>query len=304
MKVAISGISGLLGSNFSRELVRRGYDVLGLTTAHSTLIKTNKTEVYNFDYKSYHKLKNVLRKSGVSVFVHCAAITNLSQCEQGPQLANEINVEITRKLKLLCSALNIHFIFISTDSVYKESNNPINESGPLKPLNVYAKTKLAAESHLGAEDLILRVNFFGRNIVKSSTSSLYEWVSQSLSNGDKINGFTDVYFSPLNVVTLSEKIIKSIEAKITGVYNVGSANGISKYEFCKCVCEVCSYDTALVEMGSIETQESVVKRPFKIILDASRFEHDLKLNLPTVQEEIIKQYQWDHQLSLKEELCN
>ena len=113
-------------------------------------------------------------------------------------------------------------VYISTDSVFDGARGGYREQDEPHPLNVYAKSKLAGEKAVAAlcdNPLIVRTNIFGWNVQPRLT--LAEWVIQSLSEGGRIPGFTDIIFSPLLVNDLARLVGDMLNGGLKGIYHVG-----------------------------------------------------------------------------------
>src|SRR5207247_878095 len=77
-----------------------------------------------------------------SLVIHCAGLTRSVACQANPSLAAALNVDVTSHLCAL--ARNIPLLFFSTDLVFDGSKGRYVESDPVRPLSVYAETKMAA----------------------------------------------------------------------------------------------------------------------------------------------------------------
>ena len=97
-----------------------------------------------------------LKKEKPAIIVHCAAMSRSPDCEANPKLAHESNVEVTRRLAELGAA--IPFLFFSTDLVFDGEKGNYSEGDKPNALQVYGKTKLAAEQAIAAhpQHIILR----------------------------------------------------------------------------------------------------------------------------------------------------
>jgi len=85
------------------------------------------------------------------VFVHLAAMTSISDCEDSPELCHQFNVEGARQWFRACQEVGVlKFIFASTSHVYDPSacDQPLSTTAPLAPQKVYGKSKLLAEDAL------------------------------------------------------------------------------------------------------------------------------------------------------------
>ena len=97
---------------------------------------------------------------------------------------------------------------------------------------VYAKTKLEGEKkvlHWLPDSLIIRTAFYGWNL--HNMSSLGEWVIDNLRNNQKINMFTDAYFTPILANNLAEVILEMYRNGLGGIYHVDGSERCSKYHF-------------------------------------------------------------------------
>ena len=108
---------------------------------------------------------------------------------------------------------------------YSESDRPL-------PQNAYARSKLAGETAVleaNPQAIVARVNFYGWSL--SGTRSLAEFFVNNLLAGKRVNGFTDVWFCPLQVNILAEILMKMIGRKLSGLFHVVSSECLSKYDF-------------------------------------------------------------------------
>ena len=91
---------------------------------------------------------------GVTAIVHLAAIVGDPACERMPELARETNVEATSKLLDSASAAGVRrFVFLSTCSNYGKMSDPnsyVSEDSELRPVSLYAETKVEAEGDVGS----------------------------------------------------------------------------------------------------------------------------------------------------------
>lgn len=125
-RVLLTGATGLLG----KELTKLCPEIIGLS--HSEL------EINNFN-----DCKFAIERYKPDVIIHAAAKASPVFCESDVDDAIQTNVLGT--LNMLKAANNIRFIYISTDYVFdgKKGNYKVDDG--INPINVYAKTKAAAE---------------------------------------------------------------------------------------------------------------------------------------------------------------
>jgi nucleoside-diphosphate-sugar epimerase len=89
---------------------------------------------------------------GVDTVVHLAAIVGDPACARTPDLATETNVEATSRLLDAAFAAGARrFVFVSTCSNYGKMADPteyVTEDSELRPVSLYAETKVAAETEV------------------------------------------------------------------------------------------------------------------------------------------------------------
>jgi dTDP-4-dehydrorhamnose reductase len=122
---------------------------------------------------------------------------------------------------------------------------------------------------------ILRTNIYGYN--SPMKNSLFEWCYKELKQGNKINGYDNMYFNPLYTGQVSSLIEEIIKKKVNfGVYNIGANNNISKYDFLKKVAMKFGFNTNLIIKIPYDQTNFDVKRPLNTTLVNSK----IKLDLP------------------------
>jgi nucleoside-diphosphate-sugar epimerase len=85
---------------------------------------------------------------GASAVVHGAAIVGDPACSRQPELAREVNLEATRSLLDDAQSVGVErFLFASTCSNYGQlqGETVATEDFPLRPVSLYAETKVEAE---------------------------------------------------------------------------------------------------------------------------------------------------------------
>ena len=151
--ICVTGGAGYVGSIVVDELLRRGYKVRALDSllhgSIPSLLLPWGMEGFEFipgDIRSPGVRQQAL--AGADAVVHLAAIVGDPACARDPKEAVTVNVEGTRDLLLDAHSAGVRrFIFASTCSNYGKMNGstPATEDFPLRPVSVYAETKVAAE---------------------------------------------------------------------------------------------------------------------------------------------------------------
>ena len=147
MKVVVTGGAGFVGSNLTRNLISRGHEVIivddlstGLADNVPTSVQFVKSSILDKDL-----IGKVISKS--DAVVHLAARGSVPRSIKNPVATHEVNSTGTLNVLECARAVNTHFIFSSSSSVYGANTTlPKTEDMVLKPLTPYAASKMAGEA--------------------------------------------------------------------------------------------------------------------------------------------------------------
>lgn len=153
MKVLVTGGAGYLGSTLVRTLLACGHEVLVLDSllyGGRSLLECQEDGRFHLvqgDIRSASVVQDALR--GMEAVVHLAAIVGDPACARQPELAREVNLEASLQLVELSRRHGIQrFLFASTCSNYGAMSpdmDYVTEESELRPLSLYAKTKVTVE---------------------------------------------------------------------------------------------------------------------------------------------------------------
>lgn len=221
-----------------------------------TLIKCFKKIKYKKDLKEIIDIKNL------SFIINCIGYTDVEKSEKNIKKAFFANSIIPKWLsELLKKEKKIFVIHFSTDHIYSPKKNIKNQEKNFNPINVYSKSKLAGENFLKKiNSIILRINFFGK-FKKKEKASLCHWMKKNLEQNKIIKGYSNIYFSPLHCSTVSKYVFDVLKNPYKGIYNLGSKNTISKYEFLKILARGLKLNQSLIKKHSYSNYKAKVKRP-------------------------------------------
>ena len=284
-KILITGASGLLGYNACRFFHDRGYDVTGLSHTHA--IGVDGVVDLKVDITDPKAMEHVVQSTKPDLVLHCAALANVDVCEEEPDKAYLYNVSVPEQIAKLCRDRDAKLIYITTDQLWDGTATMMKETDSVSPLNVYAKTKAESEGKVMAANpdaLVLRTNFFGRG--PSWRLSFSCWVDQELSAGREINGFDDIYYTPIAIPDLLVAIEALYKKHALGIVHLAGSEKISKYQFAIQYAELAGLDQSLIKKTTSEAGKLRAKRPADMSLDVSKAESLLGYQLPTIEQSI------------------
>ena len=105
-----------------------------------------------------------------------------------------------------------------------------------------------------------------------------------LAAGERVPGFTDAVFAPLEASALGGLLLDLAGLGASGVLHLGSADAVSKYDFARAVADVFGHDPARVDPSVMADVPFRARRPPRTALDASRAAGVLGRPLPTVRD--------------------
>ncbi len=208
-RVLVTGASGLLGFHYAW-LAAQQHEVIGIT--HSLELSKTPFQSIQLDLSQPGEGSRVIAKYLPDVIVNCAALANIDACDREPEMAKRLNSDLPGELAQTASAQGVKMIHISTDAVFDGKKGDYSEEDEPNPLSTYARTKLDGELAVRKfypSAIIARVNFFGWSM--SGKHSLAEWFFNNLSAQKIINGFTDIFYCPLEVKQLCGLLFEMLQ---------------------------------------------------------------------------------------------
>jgi UDP-4-amino-4,6-dideoxy-N-acetyl-beta-L-altrosamine transaminase/dTDP-4-dehydrorhamnose reductase len=297
-KMLITGVSGLLGNNLACYFARK-FDLLGVYNDHPVLIPGTQTERCDLQKKEACRL--IVERFRPAVVIHCASLASVEQCENDPERSERLNVGCTRHLVDAMQGMDAVIVYISTDSVYEGTQGGYREEDAVRPLNVYGRTKWEAERPVleRAGSLVLRTNLFGWNI--QDKTSIGEWILCELAAGKPINGFKDAVFSTIYTMELARVIDVALRERLSGLYNCGSSDSCSKFEFALRIADRFGFDRRLVRSISIDDFQFQARRGKNLSFSTTKIETALGYRMPTIDQSIDQFYQ-DYRCGVPDEI--
>lgn len=276
-KILVLGATGLLGTSLVPIL--RSIGCLAISHGHSVGAD------YQADLTQVQATHRLLDQIMPDVVINLAALTNVDQCEENPDLAYQLNSRVVENLASWSGfRKNSHLIQISTDHIY-DGVGPCDES-QVTIRNVYALSKYAGElAALKIGATVLRTNMFGTS-QHPTRRSFSDWILDNLKAERSITVFDDVAFSPLSFNSLSRMIGLTARKKIGGVFNLGSTDGMSKADFAKALALANGLKTDGLQRGQSNTAQLKARRPKDMRMNSQKFEVAFGVTLPKLIDDI------------------
>jgi dTDP-glucose 4,6-dehydratase (EC 4.2.1.46) len=154
LKLLVTGGAGFIGSEFVREGVKRGYDIVVVDklTYAGDLDRLKEVEsnisFYKADITNKEFIEHIFKTEKPKVVVHFAAESHVDRSILDASPFIKTNVEGTQVLLDVAKDIGVDkFINIATDEVYGElgEEGTFKEDSPLVPNSPYSSSKAAAD---------------------------------------------------------------------------------------------------------------------------------------------------------------
>jgi GDP-4-dehydro-6-deoxy-D-mannose reductase len=161
-RILITGITGFAGSHLAEHALACGEEVHGFAfegPPYPNLAQAQDVRMHRGDVSDVEAVRAVVADARPDVVVHLAGQAVPALASQDPTAAVRVNVLGTAAVVDALRASRARLVFASTAEVYGVPDGPAREDAPIRPPNVYAATKVAAEAlarELGDRAIVLR----------------------------------------------------------------------------------------------------------------------------------------------------
>ena len=277
MKALVLGASGFLGSYAGFALNAAGWTVTGAS---------RKPLEWYPSVALIEKLDDVpslIRGGNWDVIINCVALANHEACEEKPEEARLLNVELPALWAAVSGESSARFVHFSTDAVFDgKSNEPYGEGDFASPPSVYGRTKLQGEQAVlaaNSEALVFRTNFFGWS--QSGEKGILDFFARGIETGTAMTGFSDYIVSSLYTGDLFDLLVEAVRKEAAGLFHLTSSTPLSKYDFGIVVAQALEGDVSLVQQGLLAEQSMLGNRGHNLGLSVTKLHELLGHSIPS-----------------------
>lgn len=266
-QVLITGGSGFFGGVLKRRLLSEGYSCINLdlvpdSDSHPQLISVQG------DLRDKTLLARIFREHQISSVLHCAALLAHGSVDEKDLWTS--NVDGTRNLADACRDSGVRkLVFISTNCLWASNlGHPVREDDPPAPVEIYGRSKLAAEQLLADYNTFQVVIIRCPTIIDSGRLGLLSILFEFIQEGKKIwvvgdggNRYQFIYAQDL-----ATACILAMQYDGSGIFHVGSDNVHTLREVYQAV------------IDAAHSRSRVAHLPKGPTIAAMRFAHTLKIS--------------------------
>jgi UDP-glucose 4-epimerase len=289
MNILLLGGNGFIGSHLADELLKNGHKVRII----DKFPEKYRAPLPGVEYGCFDISDSVLlyeSLTGIDIVYHLASVSTPGISNINPVVDLQNNLINTIQLLELMKKTEIkRIVFLSSGgAVYGNAHNlPVKENSALNPISSYGIIKLAIEKYLfmyqelyGFQPLILRPsNPYGPRQGHLSTQGVISTFLNKVhaNEGIQVWGDGSAVKDYIFIKDLAEFCVNAGLSEYTGIYNVGSGNGISINEVISIIEKVTGKNIKVEYSKKKETDVG------KIYLDIRKAKNDFnwspKINL-------------------------
>jgi len=180
-------------------------------------------------------------------------------------LCYRVNVLGTQNMAQVCQELSVHLIHLSTAYVFDGTkSSPYAETDQPNPIEWYGQTKLWAEEEvqsINPQHTILRIDQPFRPDAFPKLDAVHRIIA-GLKNQTLYPQFTDHYFGPTYIDSLTTIIDEVIKQKLTGLYHATNNESWTDFDFASQIAELLSMKE-VVKKGSLVDYLKTTNRPYQ-----------------------------------------
>ena len=270
MKALVLGASGFLGSYAGFALDAAGWAVTG--------VSRKPLEFYPSvaPIEELDDVPSLIRGGKWDVVINCVALANHEACEEKPDEARLLNMELPALWAAVTGEISARFVHLSTDAVFDgKSSEPYAEGDVASPPSVYGQTKLLGEQGVlaaNSQALVFRTNFFGWS--QSGEKGILDFFARGIETGTAMTGFSDYIVSSLYMGDLFELLVEAVMKEATGLIHLTSSTPLSKYDFGVAVAQAVRGDVSVVHQGFLADKSMLGIRGHNLGLSVTKL-HEL-----------------------------
>lgn len=265
MRILLTGISGMLGSDLWPVLEKAGHELTGIDITKPSFVSDKQFK--EADITDQQKTYQVVSRCNPDIVIHLAAYTDVDGSEKNPEVAYRVNGLGTRNLLLGAQRFDTAFLYISTDYIFgNDEKKSYTEYDTPHSIMHYARSKEMGEKfvqQLTAKFYIVRIAWlFGKN-----KKNYIQQIADSIKNGKPYRAASDMVGSPTFTRDVAQAIAFLIERGTYGIYHVTNEGYASRYDVAMEIAQVLKKEPTTIQKVTLDELKLPAKRPKSSILE-------------------------------------
>lgn len=233
MRIVITGARGNVGNSLYRKLTHESKHESNAANHHVVGTATAADARHALDITDMEGVSFLMSQFKPDLVIHCAALTNVDQCAQDPDLALRINAIGTQNIALACQKAGAAMCYLSTNEVFDGTgNHSYMEYDPPHPANPYGYSKWVGEQMVTE---VLPRHFIVRTawVFAHTGNNFVQKIAARAQSGEPLSVVVDEIGSPTYAEDLTDALIALIQTRRYGTYHLVNEGSASRYEFAR-----------------------------------------------------------------------
>lgn len=179
----------------------------------------------------------------------CAGISKKDDCENNPDVSQQVNVVSTIKLIEYLVKLKTHVVFLSSNEVFSGDKPFVKHNDEYTALSLYGKQKVDVEKAIFKLPNISIVRL--TKVLNSRDSLLKGWIN-CLTSGKEIQAFTDLSMSPITLSYTIKALMLIGLNKMCGIFHLSGKSDESYFDIALLIAKKLSASHKLVNENLCE----------------------------------------------------
>ncbi|MCX6140943.1 MAG: SDR family oxidoreductase [Candidatus Kapabacteria bacterium] len=282
--ITIVGAGSSLAGALIPLLIDETDEPLHLISGRALPFEDEKIQTSIIDVLDKNALKTSIMEAMPNTIINCAAMTSVDRCETERNMAWSVNVTLVENLTRMARIVDARIVQVSTDYVFDGLKGPYAEGAIANPINYYGKSKLAGEivclSGSNAAAVVRTNVLYGTS---KERPDFVRWVLDALDAGTPVRVVNDQYSNPTYIEDLADAISRIVMRKRSGLFHVGGADYVSRFDFAVKIAEFFKGDVSLIRAVTTAELGQAARRPLRGGLVPLKTETDLKMKMRGIE---------------------
>ena len=284
-KLLITGANGFVAGSI---LAQAGNDwLVHALSRNPTPASADNWQWHAFNPSAPRQLEKLIRELQPDSIIHTAALADIDFCQNHPELARAVNVDLTRQIAEFCARANTRLIFCSTDTIFDGEHAPYKEEDAPGPVNLYAETKVEAEQLVRGvcrNSVVARLALVvGLPILGAGNSFLPRMIA-GFKEGRTVAMSEREVRTPVDVITVGRALIELAGSDHYGIFHLSGLSRVNRFELARSVAARFGFPQHLVLSQSANDRPDRARRPRDVSLDNQKSCAALKTRMRTLDE--------------------
>lgn len=232
----IIGASSFIGRHLYDYCRKNGIAVMGTYYTHSYNAEWIPFDICTGELgQVQHRYLNGKVPDAVII---CGANASIDSCKRNEDASNRLNIIGIKRIVDQANEMGAKTVFLSSEAVFDGNKGMYSEEDVPNPITLYGRQKFQMEQYIThhiQDYLIFRISRASGS--HYGEKDIFDEFYNKISNQEEIICLKNQRFCLTEVEDIAEGIVKALEHDLIGLYNLSSANYISRYGLAKLYAE-------------------------------------------------------------------